>query len=99
MRSPGLNQLLIHQKPTLNSFAALPRQVRVRTRDVIIKLLSDGDSIVFRDSDLNQKAFHGLDAVTMHLPMQTTEFTDYSAAQEHVGNVSVRPALIHALVG
>lgn len=56
---------------------------------MIIELLRDGDSVLFQDVDLNQRAFYLLDAVIMHLPMHTTEFTDYSTAQEHVGNVSI----------
>ncbi len=60
----------------------------MRTREAIINILSEAESIVFTNKKINEAVFHHVDQIDMHLPMQTTEFTDFSAAEEHVGNVS-----------
>lgn len=67
--------------------------MRQKSRDVIQKLLGSGDSELYKDSDLNAEAFHLLGNVQLHLPLQFPEFTDFSAFEEHVGNVSISQAM------
>jgi hypothetical protein len=88
-----MQPLLIFQD-SLNAFAGLPVDARRRVRQVIIKLLADEHSVLFQNKELNDAAFLKANAVRMHLPMHTTEFTDFSAAREHVANVS-SCALMH----
>ncbi|KAJ9661601.1 hypothetical protein H2201_006457 [Coniosporium apollinis] len=76
----------IFAQETLNDFASLPRDVRWKTREAIIAALSSKDSPLFTNRDVNEGAFHRLQDVEMHLPMQISEFTDFSCFEEHVRN-------------
>ncbi|KAJ9640502.1 hypothetical protein H2199_006041 [Coniosporium tulheliwenetii] len=76
----------IFAQETLNDFASLPRDVRWKTREAIIAALSSKDSPLFTNRNVNEGAFHRLQDVEMHLPMQISEFTDFSCFEEHVRN-------------
>ncbi|KAJ5819415.1 hypothetical protein N7474_005006 [Penicillium riverlandense] len=73
-------------QPTLNTFAALGKDVRRKVREAIIQILQDPESKLFGSENLNSRAFHRLEDVNMHLPMHIPAFTDFSCFEEHVGN-------------
>lgn len=77
----------VFSQAMLNSFAAFPKDVRRRTREKIIAILSSADSVFFTDESLNDRAFHLLDDVTLHLPLHIPSYTDFSCFEEHVSNV------------
>jgi fumarylacetoacetase len=71
----------------LNAFAASPLSARVAIREKIIEVLSNGDSIIFKDSSVHEEVFFARQNVELHLPIDVSEFSDFSCYEEHVGNV------------
>jgi fumarylacetoacetase len=80
--------LLIFEQFTLNAFAAMPASKRTAVRTKIINLLSDQESILFKDQEVNKLAFYKLEDAEMHLPMRIGDFSDFMCARTHVDNVS-----------
>ncbi|KIV92636.1 fumarylacetoacetase [Exophiala mesophila] len=72
--------------PNLNSFAALPAADRARVRLLIIDLLSQSESMLFQNAELNNKAFILKDHVTMHVPMAITDYSDSFGSLIHANN-------------
>ncbi|KAL4861434.1 hypothetical protein BDV12DRAFT_191079 [Aspergillus spectabilis] len=85
VRFESANQGILLQE-TLNTFAALDKDIRRAVRRRIIELLSDGESWVYSDPALNKAAFYSRKVVILHLPMSIPAFTDFSCFEEHVGN-------------
>ncbi|KIX06977.1 fumarylacetoacetase [Rhinocladiella mackenziei CBS 650.93] len=77
----------IFLEPVLNSFAALPAEERRWIRSTIIQNLFNSKSLLFTDSDLNEKAFVPMDHVQMHLPMIITDYTDSFSSLIHAQNL------------
>jgi len=67
-------------QPTLNDLAALPRSIHQEIRAKIQTCL--------QNSSIPASALEPLSAVTMHLPMCTPDFTDFSCSADHVLNAS-----------
>ncbi|KAJ9144560.1 Fumarylacetoacetase [Pleurostoma richardsiae] len=65
----------------LNAFAALGRSISRAVREVIQEIFRNGGLGAFP-----QGAVEELDAVTMHLPVYISDFTDFSCSVEHVKN-------------
>jgi fumarylacetoacetase len=92
----------MHQKPTLNSFAALGRSVHRKLRQDLQSLLGDDQSA----SSMSQ---YGIDKndVDVHLPIQVGDFSDFSLSRNHVLNAGVAvfgveslpPGFLHFPVG
>lgn len=89
----------VFSKPTLNDFAALPRAVHQAVRERLQQLL--------KSSGIASTAIEPISAVTMHLPVQCSDFSDFSCSSDHVenaseamtGNRSHPPAFFHQPVG
>lgn len=58
-------------------------------REIIIETLSDADSVLFTEPDLNSKAFVSLEDVEMHLPMAIRHYSDSFGSLIHAENVSM----------
>lgn len=67
----------VFSEKTLNSFAALPKDVHVQVRTIIQNAHKED---ALKDSSENIKD------VTMLLPVQIGDFTDFSVSREHVTN-------------
>lgn len=65
---------------TLNEFMALGRPYWKCVRSILQELLS-------KDDELIQKSLIPLKNVTMHLPVQIGDYTDFYASKEHATNV------------
>jgi hypothetical protein len=72
---------------TLNRFASLSSQMRSSIRKMIILLLRNEMSVLFRDPKLNDAAFCLRKEAQMHVPMQIGDFTDFMCSRTHVENV------------
>jgi fumarylacetoacetase len=75
----------------LNSYASLGLTVHRKVRAHLQELLRSGTTLahVLRDDDeLRANAFVPMEDVTMHLPMNIAEFTDYFTSPYHAKNVS-----------
>ncbi|CEJ90959.1 Putative Fumarylacetoacetase [[Torrubiella] hemipterigena] len=79
-------------KSTLNEFAELGRAVHrgVRTELQSILAANTTHGAILRDNDaLKQKVLIPADKVTMHLPMQIGDYTDFYAGYHHAFKVGV----------
>ncbi|GAB5534040.1 MAG: fumarylacetoacetase [Rubricoccaceae bacterium] len=78
----------VFDRPALNAFMALGKPVwdRVRTRlqDV---LSADGDDALRGDAELADEALLPLADVTMHLPAEIGDYTDFYSSRQHATNV------------
>jgi fumarylacetoacetase len=68
----------------LNAFAALPRAVHQEVRQRLQQAISKDESL----SDFPSGSVEPIEAVTMHLPVTTADFTDFSLSAHHVQNAS-----------
>jgi fumarylacetoacetase len=75
--STSLSEIFL--QPTLNAFAALPKTTHAQIRSAIQEAYN---------SNLHTDSSEDIDAVTLHLPLQIGDFTDYSASRAHVLNAS-----------
>ncbi|KAH9890261.1 hypothetical protein F4778DRAFT_753140 [Xylariomycetidae sp. FL2044] len=95
--APGLSGLLqvdsgVFSRSTLNPFASLGRQVHRHVRKTIQDLLSEESShpdILKDNEDLREKSLIPRDKVTMHLPMEIGDYTDFYAGYHHAYAVGV----------
>lgn len=76
---------------TLNKFIAQPKPVWTAVRKRLIDLLSENgpDSRLKENKGLRDTAFHNLDAVILHLPIQIGEYTDFYSSREHATNLGI----------
>lgn len=79
--------------PVLNTFAGLGKAahlaVRTRLQDLLDEKTKDGKAL--RDNAaLREKALHSLNDVTMHLPMDIGDYTDFFVGLPHAQNVSIQ---------
>jgi fumarylacetoacetase len=65
------------QQSSLNTFAALPKEIHAQVRATIQHA---------HQSQVTQNCTEKVENVTLHLPMQIGDFTDYSASVNHVLN-------------
>lgn len=72
---------MLTKQPTLNIFAALPKDAQIETRKRLIKYLADEDNVP-------GKYTIPLDQVQNHYPMATSNFSDFFCSLEHARNVS-----------
>jgi fumarylacetoacetase len=70
----------VFKQPTLNEFAALPRSVHQAVRERVQQLL--------KSSGIASSAIEPIADVTMHLPVQCNDFSDFSCSSDHVENAS-----------
>ncbi|OHE90787.1 fumarylacetoacetase [Colletotrichum orchidophilum] len=73
----------VFNNDNLNAFAALPKTSRLQVREKLIELLSKGD--VTKEAE-TKDTFHPLEAVEMHFPMDTRNFSDFYCSLEHTKN-------------
>jgi fumarylacetoacetase len=78
----------VFRQPALNKYAALGRGVHKQVRAFIQDLFaSDSKNTVLRDDlKLQEQALHPLDQVTMHLPFQIGDYTDFYVGLHHAMN-------------
>lgn len=65
----------IFSQPTLNAFAALGRPAHQLVRSAVQKLI--------KDNKLPESSAEDLSACQMHLPVQVSDFTDFSCSEYH----------------
>lgn len=85
---PELKQTFPFKSETLNAFMGLGRPswraVRARLQDL---LSDDGDPALRENAELRENALVPQSAVTMHLPMEIGDYTDFYASRQHATNV------------
>ena len=100
----------VFNQPTLNAFIEHPHPVWIRFRQRLVQIfMKDGKLKTLRtDQKLQGVAFFALKDVTMHLPIQIGDYTDFYASREHATNVgsffrskedALNPNWLHLPVG
>lgn len=72
---------------SLNAFMALGPDVWQAVRERAHDLLRADTATLRDDADLQANVFHDRAAVTMHLPAQIGDYTDFYSSKEHATNV------------
>ncbi|ODM23063.1 hypothetical protein SI65_00652 [Aspergillus cristatus] len=67
----------VFSQPTLNAFAAMPKEIHFKVRTSLIRYFHGG---------LPPSYYIPLDTVTYHYPMDTSNFSDFFCSLEHVKN-------------
>ncbi|KEF56394.1 fumarylacetoacetase [Exophiala aquamarina CBS 119918] len=87
--SLGVN-VSVFSKPTLNDFAALGRPVHRSVRKYLQDVFAENTSyadVLKSNNSLQEKALLMRDQVTLHVPMQIGDYTDFYAGKNHAFNV------------
>ena len=77
----------LFNETTLNRFMAAGTSTWSAVRTRLKDLLAADNPILRDDSYLRQQVFHPIDNVTMHLPAQIGDYTDFYSSREHATNV------------
>jgi len=73
--------------PCLNPFMALDREAWRLARLLICGLLRDDEPTLRDNAVLRARALLPLDSVTLHLPVEIGDYTDFYSSREHATNV------------
>ncbi|KAK9845764.1 hypothetical protein WJX81_001837 [Elliptochloris bilobata] len=71
------------RQASLNSFMALGRPEWREARAVLMRLLDKNEGRLRDDTILRQRAIVPMEEVTMHLPAEVGDYTDFYASREH----------------
>ncbi len=72
----------------INAFMALGEEVWNRVREQLTYLLQEGgDSALRDDADLRGRVLHPISDVSLHMPFQVQEYTDFYAGRQHAENI------------
>ncbi len=74
-------------RDSLNAFLALGRPAWRKTREILQHLLAVETATLRDDAALRARAFHRQAEVTMHLPAQIGDYTDFYSSYHHAFNV------------
>ena len=95
-------------QPSLNVFMGLGRDAWTDARKQISHLLNKETSTLRDDESARREALHAIDDVTMHLPAEVGDYTDFYSSREHATNVgtmfrgkenALKPNWLHLPVG
>jgi fumarylacetoacetase len=85
----GLLDGKVFHQPALNAFLALGPATWSKTRATLRRLLSANEGTLRDNAALRAKAFVPQAQVTMHLPAQVGDYTDFYSSREHATNMGV----------
>jgi fumarylacetoacetase len=74
-------------QPSLNLFLSLGKEAWDEARRTLQDLLDDGSPTLRDDDELREAVLHRQDEVTMHLPFEIGDYTDFYASRQHATNV------------
>jgi len=84
---PALRDSRPFAEPTLNTFMALGHEAWTTTRDTIQALLRDDTPALRDDEALRERALHDRADVTMQMPVEVGDYTDFYSSEQHARNV------------
>ena len=82
----GLNEKQFETK-TLNEFIALGKAKTAKVREILIELFSDRSSNLAKNKEHQQQILISMKDVTMKLPVNVNNYTDFYSSIEHATNV------------
>jgi fumarylacetoacetase len=77
----------VFRQPSLNAFMALGRPAWREARTVLTNLLRSENPTLRDNAEFRARALHPIETVTLHLPAQIGDYTDFYASREHAANV------------
>jgi len=80
-------QQQVFEQATLNAFMALGRLAWSEARQVLQRILSRDEAALRDNTELRQKCLIPMNEVTMHLPANIGDYTDFYSSREHATNV------------
>lgn len=98
----------VFDNPNLNSFMELGRDAWTEARSRISELLSDGCTELRDNAELRNIALIPQKDITLHLPVQIGDYTDFYASRNHATNIGImlrgkdnalQPNYLHLPVG
>ena len=87
LRAPGPEDRRVFAAGTLNAFLALGRPTWVTVRAAISQLLRSDEPRLRDDAALQERVFVPQAAVSMRLPAEVGDYTDFYSSREHATNV------------
>jgi fumarylacetoacetase len=84
---PAIDAEQPFHQPVLNTFMGLGAEVWSSARATISHLLRDDTPDLRDDTALRERAFHARDEVTMRLPADVGDYTDFYSSKQHATNV------------
>lgn len=88
-QTTSLNGRPVFAQPTLNDFMALDPATWHEVRAILQHTLAAETPTLRDNAALRQKALHPMTAVTLHLPAQIGDYTDFYSSKEHATNVGI----------
>jgi fumarylacetoacetase len=86
---PELRSTFAFSQPGLNGFMSLGPAAWHEARETISRLLRHDEATLRDDAELRAAALHPRAAVTMHLPCEIGDYTDFYSSREHATNVGI----------
>ena len=83
------NERNIFGKPSLNAFMSLGSKKCSVIRYQIQELLKEDNPILRDDNELRNKSFHKTADVTLCMPVEIGDYTDFYSSREHATNVGI----------
>ncbi len=77
----------VFAQPTLNAFMGLGQMAWHNVRAILQRVLDAENPTLRDDESLRRAALHLRDDVTLYLPVQIGDYTDFYASKEHATNV------------
>ena len=82
-----IDERSVFSQPVLNDFLALGKAGTRAVRTRVSELLGDDNQEIRGDADLAGRALVDRSGVTMHLPVDVGDYTDFYSSEEHATNV------------
>ena len=87
LESEGLIRSNYFSEPNLNLFMAAGKEIWSATRKQIQALLDNNNSTLKENAALRERTFYNQSEVSMHLPAQIGDYTDFYSSMQHATNV------------
>lgn len=79
--------ILIFENRFLNDFIAMGKEVTTGVRERLIELLTEGNTELQHNTEDRDNAFYNIADVTMLMPVDVKNYTDFYSSIEHATNV------------
>ena len=87
LEADGLIASNYFSQPNLNLFMGAGKEIWSSVRKQIQALLDEGNSSLKDNSELRERVFYKQSEVSMHLPAQIGDYTDFYSSRQHATNV------------
>lgn len=84
---PSFGDESLFDRPVLNSFMARGREAWTAARGIVQSLLRHDNPTLRDNANLRERAILPMSSVTLHLPVEIGDYTDFYSSREHATNV------------